>query len=248
MSTPTFVNKRALVTGSASGIGRRITERLIEAGAAVVGTDLRHPEAPVAGCEGFVVADLTTTGGREAVLGSFHRVDLLVNAAGLSITKPMEETTEDDWDQVMAVNGKVPFLMMQAMTDKMSRGGAIVNISSVAGKMAANPQGAPYNASKAAVIALSRTFAYVFAPRGIRVNTVCPGVIRTPMLDGIIAANSELAGVSIDNLEQDYARQVPMGRFGDADEVADTVLYLLSDASSYMTGQDVNVCGGSVMW
>ncbi|MDA3626160.1 SDR family oxidoreductase [Saccharopolyspora sp. WRP15-2] len=236
-----------MVTGAAGGIGGAVAAQLASRGAEVIGVDLDRPGSGTLDGIEFVTGDLTSAADRRRIIEDVGAIDLLVNAAGISVTKDLATTTESDWDSVLGINAKVPFLLMQAYADRLSDGGAIVNIASVAGKMATNVHGAPYNASKAAVLALTRTFAYALAPRGIRVNAVCPGVTRTPMLDGIFDDLSSMTGEPVDTLRAEYLRRVPLGRLGAPEEIARTVVHLLSEDAGYITGQSVNICGGLVM-
>lgn len=238
--------RRALVTGAASGIGKAIAKRLVRAGCEVIGVDRSPIEDEALTGPNFVV-DLTSAQGRAELFDRVPTLDLLVNAAGVSITRALAQTSEADWDVTMEINAKVPFFLMQTLGFRMPEGGAIVNIASVAGKMATNVQGAPYNASKAAVLALTKTFAYALAGRGVRVNAICPGVTDTPMLDRIWAAESEIQSTSAELLVERYLERVPLGRLGLPDEIADTAAFLLSHDARYITGQSVNVCGGLVM-
>lgn len=237
--------KRALVTGAASGIGHQVAIQLADAGAKVIASD-RDP-VDVAGLES-ITADLTIGEQRRNLVERTGPIDLLVNAAGVSITRRLYETAEDDWDRTFEINAKVPFFLMQQVSASMPDGGAIVNFASIAGKIASNVDGVPYNASKAAVIAMTRTFAFALASRRIRVNAICPGVTDTPMLSGIFDEQSRLSGESADSLVDKYLTRVPLGRLGKPDEIARSVIFLLSGAASYITGQAINVCGGLVMW
>lgn len=238
--------KRVLVTGAASGIGRAIAEHLANAGYELVLVDVVEIETDLDRAVSYAV-DLTDQRQLDTFIGEVPRVDYLVNAAGKSITKRPLETSGQDWDEILAINAKAPFQLMQAYGFGMPDGGAIVNIASVSGKMATNVNGAPYNASKAAILALTKTFAYSLAPQGVRVNAVCPGVTKTPMLERIWEADSEITGEPVDALIARYLTRVPLGRLGEAEEIAAAVAFMLSDEARYITGQSLNVCGGLVM-
>ena len=174
----------------------------------------------------------------------------LVNAAGLMITEPISETTPETWDRIMDVNGKGVFFLCRDLIPKMADGkGAVVNLSSVAAKFSATSEAAIYSASKAAVQCITRTFAHVHAKRGIRVNTVCPGVIDTPMQDFVMEKAAAARGMTTEQL-RDGRRQtlIPMQREGSADECAASIIALLSDDWGYVTGQTINVDGGFQMY
>ena len=241
-----FSGTRALVTGAASGIGNAIARKLASKGCQVIGVDRNPIDDLETFAETFCV-DLTVATERAELIARVGKIDYLVNAAGVSIIRRLEETSETDWDQTLAINSKVPFFLMQGFAPQMPEGSAIVNVASVSGKMATNVYGAPYNASKAAVLALTKTLAYALAPQQIRVNAICPGVTETPMLEKIWQVDSELTNTPVDELVQQYLTRVPLGRLGEPEEIADATLFLLSEESRYMTGQSVNVCGGLVM-
>jgi NAD(P)-dependent dehydrogenase (short-subunit alcohol dehydrogenase family) len=239
---------RAVVTGAASGIGRATTLALLERGASVLAVD-RHG----AGLEGVAeagahpfVCDVTDAGARAELTAKAGAVRHLVNAAGVIRLSPIEDATEADWEAMLGVNAKGLFFLCQAFAPRLPPGGAVVNVASAAGKTGSTHEAAIYSASKAAVLSLSRSFAHAYASRGVRVNAVCPGVIETPMnevvLDGLAAARSTPRG----EVDASRIRLVPLGRAGTPGEVADLIVFLLSDAASYMTGQSVNVTGGLV--
>jgi 3-oxoacyl-[acyl-carrier protein] reductase len=173
----------------------------------------------------------------ESALGRFGRIDILINNAGIARDKLILRMTEEDWDAVLDVNLKGTFNCTKAVIKYMSkqRSGKIVNIASVSGEMG-NPGQANYSASKAGVIGLTKTIAREFAQRGINVNAIAPGYIQTPMTD-----------VLPDKAKEELKRMIPMERLGQPEDVAHAVLFLVSEASSYMTGQVLNVNGGIYM-
>jgi NAD(P)-dependent dehydrogenase (short-subunit alcohol dehydrogenase family) len=165
----------------------------------------------------------------------------LVNCAGVVKTVPFLEETAQGWDSILGVNARAPFLLMQAAGARMAaRGrGAIVNIASVAGR-SGRPEQTSYGASKAALLHLTKSAALALGPRGVRVNAVCPGVVRTPMTEQIWR----------ERRPEDVARilgSIPLGRTAAPDEIAAAVAWLLSGESSYVNGQALNVCGGLEM-
>lgn len=246
-----LVGKVALVTGGASGIGRATALLFGHEGAAVVVHDIRDEgrataEAIVAGggraC--FVRGDVTRATDCEAAvqkaLTEFGGLHVLVNNAGIIRRASVVDTTEEEWDRVMAVNVKSVFLLSKAAIPIMVRagGGVIVNTGSGWG-LDGGKDAASYCASKAAVVNLTRAMAIDHAEQGVRVNCVCPGDTDTPML-------REEAR----QLRQDEKRflarsaQRPLGRTGRPEEIAQVMLFLASDASSYVTGAAVVVDGG----
>ncbi len=245
---PELAGKTAVVTGAASGIGSAVARALVTQGCRTIAVDLNADPACYPEGSEAVVANLTDAGERARIRSLSGTADLLVNAAGISRPKDIFSVMESDWDQTMAINAKALFFMMQDYTRTMGAGSAVVNLASIAGKSAHTVHGAVYNASKAAVIALTKTFAYAVAERGIRINSVCPGVTDTPMLQSIYATTSGSDPAEARQLMAKYLQTVPLGRLADPEEIASTIVFLLSDSASYMTGQAVNVSGGLVMW
>jgi NAD(P)-dependent dehydrogenase (short-subunit alcohol dehydrogenase family) len=171
--------------------------------------------------------------------------DQLVNAAGVVRLVALDAVSEDDWESVMAVNAKALFFLCQAFAPHVR---AVVNVASVAGKTGSTHEAAVYGASKATVLSVTRSFAHAYAARGVRVNAVCPGLVDTPMNDVVIAGIAPLRGVEPDEYARARLGAVPLGRLADAREVAEVIVFLLSDAASYMTGQSVNVTGGMITY
>lgn len=243
----------ALVTGGAAGIGKATAELLAREGAAVAVTDVDDKA-------GQAVADAINDAGGEArywhldvsiegevkqvldeaarTLGGLH---ILVNNAGISgADKPPHEITADEWNQVMAVNVNGVFFCTKHAIPHLEEagGGSIVNLSSIYGLVGA-ADAPPYHASKGAVRLMTKTDALHYAGNGIRVNSVHPGFISTPMVEGFLegqddpeAARKGLVGLH------------PMGRLGEPEEIAATILFLASDESSFMTGSELVVDGG----
>ena len=246
----TLENKVALVTGATSGIGKAAALALGTAGAKVVfsGRRAQEGEATVAlmrdaGAEClFVRSDVSSEEDVKALvqktIETYGRLDCAFNNAGIDPpSKPLHEQSLEDFDKLMAINLRGLFLCMKYEIQQMlSQGsGAIVNNSSIGG-LIAFPGLSPYIASKHAVMGLTRSAALDYAKQGIRINAVNPGMIATDMIDRTL----DQMGTTADGL----ASKVPMGRMGQAEEIARAVVFLCSDAASYITGQPLVVDGG----
>jgi 3-oxoacyl-[acyl-carrier protein] reductase len=173
----------------------------------------------------------------EAIVEQFGRIDILVNNAGITRDRLILRMTEEDWDAVLDVNLKGTFNCTKTVIRHMSKqkSGKIVSIASVSGEMG-NPGQANYAASKAGVIGFTKTIAREFAGRGINVNAIAPGYIQTPMTDAVP-----------EKAKEELKRMIPMERLGKPEDVAQAVLFLVSENSSYITGQVLNVNGGIYM-
>jgi NAD(P)-dependent dehydrogenase (short-subunit alcohol dehydrogenase family) len=236
----------AVVTGAAGGLGAVICRALAEEGTVVVASDV-HEERLVRAVGGLngvepVVADVTAPDGAAGLVGhaaGLHgRLDALVAAAGLYQSSGVDAVDSDEWDRLQDVNLKGTFLVAQAALRVMipAGRGAIVTLGSIAGQVGGIQSGAAYATTKAGVLGLTKTLARHAGPHGVRVNCVSPGFID--------------AGMSVGMTPEDRRRTVamtPLGRAGTADEVADAVVWLASDASSFVTGAHVDVNGGLFM-
>jgi NAD(P)-dependent dehydrogenase (short-subunit alcohol dehydrogenase family) len=241
-----FVDRVAIVTGGASGMGAATIRRLAAGGARVVIVDrngqLAHAVAEEVGGTAIVgdVAESSFCDGAIDTAITMHgRLDVLVNAAGVIVRARGEDTTDDQWAKIMGVNVSGTFFMCRAALRAMKAAGrgAIVNFGSILGDLGSAGVAA-YCASKGAVHNLTRALAMDHAADGIRVNAVCPGEVNTPMLQ------SERAEPVTEQLLAQIASTVPMGRLADPDEIARVVCFLASDAASYMTGAMVSVDAG----
>ena len=233
MSTARFAGKVALVSGAASGIGAAVVARLTEEGAAVVACDV----TPI---DGGVVCDVRDDRACAAAvaeaLDRHGRLDVLANIAGVVAGNRIQDVTPDEWRRVLDVNLTGTFLLSQAaLPSLLETSGAIVNMASQAG-IRGTPYNAAYCASKGGVILLTKSMALELAKQGVRVNAVCPGSVRTPMLEGFTGGNEEaLLGMG---------KIQPIGRLGTPSEVAEAIAWLCSDAASFVTGVALPVDGG----
>ena len=246
--------RTALITGAAGGIGRAIACALVAAGHRIAIADV--DEAGLAGtaalvgsdCDQFVL-DVTDAAAVAAVVGLVRDrlgvPHVVVNAAGVSTMALLVDLSERDWDAMMAVNAKGTFLVMRAVLPPMiaQRAGTIVNIASVAGIEGAELL-SHYSASKFAVIGLTQAAAKEVAPFGIRVNAVCPGLIRTAMQDREIVWEAELSGQAPEQIRKGYVDMTPLARLGSPADVARLVSFLAGDDSDFITGQSIHVDGG----
>jgi meso-butanediol dehydrogenase / (S,S)-butanediol dehydrogenase / diacetyl reductase len=246
--------RTAMVTGAAGGIGRAIASRLASDGhrVAIVDVDEAGLAATATGARGEVrayAADVTDAAAVEdvvaAVSESWDVPHVVVNAAGISTMALLVDVSEDDWDRHMAVNAKGTFLVMRSALRRMisRQAGTIINIASVAG-IEGSDLLSHYSASKFAVVGLTQAAAKEVARHGIRVNAVCPGLIRTAMQDREVAWEAELTGTTSEQIRQGYVDMTPMARIGTPQDVARLVGFLASDESDFITGQSIHVDGG----
>ncbi len=244
-----FSGKTALITGGARGIGRDIAFKLADHGANIAVIDLeveaaeqtagelesRGVKAGAYKCDVSSYEDVSAVG--KQVMEDFEAVDFLVNNAGVVRDKLFMRMTPEDWNFVLSVNLTGTFNFCKVMSPPMlkRRSGRIVNIASVIGLMG-NPGQANYSASKAGIIGLTKTLAKEFAARGIAVNAVAPGFISTAMTESLG-----------EDMREKLMEMIPFKRFGQGEDVANIVFFLLSDLASYVTGQVLNCDGGMVM-
>jgi NAD(P)-dependent dehydrogenase (short-subunit alcohol dehydrogenase family) len=249
----TLEDKVVLVTGAASGMGSACAERVSSAGARVVAVDRDESRLVAVADDIGAKAEVLDLADVEALPGlvqrcvdELGRVDGLVNAAGLFQSRELLAITPAEFDAIFAVNLRGLFFLQQAAARAMiaSGGGSIVNFASTAARVP-RPISSHYAATKAAVISITRSAAAALGPHGVRVNAVCPGVIRTPMIDAVLEEWAAMQSVSPDEVESSWREMNPMGRLGTPSEVAEVVLFLLCDQSSYVTGESIGVNGGT---
>ena len=242
-------DKVAVVTGASRGIGKSISLALARQGAKIVAVDITLKgldellaEIKALGSEGIAVeGNVTVTADTEKMIdqavATYGRVDILVNNAGITRDGLLMRMKDEDWDAVLTVNLKGAFLCSRAASKVMTkqRFGRIINIASVVGQMG-NAGQANYCASKAGLMGLTRSNARELAKRNITVNAVAPGFIVSDMTEALP-----------EKVKQEMAAQIPLERFGTADDIANAVVFLATDASAYITGQVLAVNGGMYM-
>lgn len=248
MTSFDFSGKTVIVTGSSRGIGRRIAERFLESGANVVfcGRSAEAGAQLLREVDGganamYQAVDVSSVASLEALFQAacerFGQVDVLVNNAGIWSRGDVFEVTEEQWEQVIGIDLKSTFFASQLFVQRCrqaGRPGAIVNTSSI-NAVRVRPGCAVYNIAKAGVKSATETFALEAGPYGIRVNAVGPGSVPTDLNAAVYAKPG---------VEEAYNATVPLGRRGTKDEIADAVLFLASDAASYLTGQTIYAEGG----
>jgi len=242
--------KTAIITGAGRGIGKATALKLADLGANIVINDI--PTSPDAdrtveeikskggnaiACKGDVRSLEEVENVVKQTLEAFGRIDILINNAGITRDALIMKMSEKDWDDVLDINLKGAFNCIKAVTRVMlkQRSGSIVNVSSVVGVMG-NPGQANYSASKAGLIGLTKSTAKELAARNITCNAVAPGFIQSDMTDKLS-----------DNVKEEYLKNIPLKRFGTADDVANVIAFLVSDEAKYITGQVLHIDGGLVM-
>lgn len=245
-----LLGKKALVTGASRGIGREIALELARQGADVAinyaGSEAKAyevvEEIKALDRDSFAIqcdvsnSESVTSMVKETV-DRFGKLDILVNNAGITKDNLLMRMKEEEWDDVININLKGVFLCTKAVTRQMmkQRSGRIINISSIVG-VSGNPGQANYVAAKSGVIGLTKTTAKELASRGITVNAIAPGFITTDMTDKLS-----------DEVQNEMLKMIPLAQFGEPKDISNTVIFLASDESRYITGQTIHVDGGMVM-
>lgn len=236
-------DKIAIVTGGASGMGEVMVKLFTEQGAKVVAADINEAalEEKWGGNANVMTVGLNVSSDEEwkeavdKVIAQYGRIDILINNAGISTEKSMNDITIDDWRRLSDINGFGPFLGMKHVYPHMqeSKSGSIVNISSFTAIIGMGLN--PYTASKGSVRAISRAAAAEFGASGIRVNTIFPGIIETPMSKGLESSQDLVAGL---------IKMTPLARLGQPKDVASATLFLASDEAAFITGAELVIDGG----
>jgi NAD(P)-dependent dehydrogenase (short-subunit alcohol dehydrogenase family) len=247
--------RRALVTGAGQGIGRAFAHALGEAGARVAVIDLEPARAQAVaeeltakGVDALALAadvagdDHAATRYVSSVVDTWGGLEIAVNNAGVNRNSAAEETAPQEWDEVFGLNARAVFLGCQAEARVMLAAGygKIINTASMASLIVPHPQKqAAYNAAKAAVVQLTRTLAAEWADRGVRVNCMSPGIIRTALIE---------RSPALAPLVDEWVSQIPLGRLGEVTDLQAGVVYLAGGASDYMTGHNLVIEGGQTLW
>jgi NAD(P)-dependent dehydrogenase (short-subunit alcohol dehydrogenase family) len=250
----------AIVTGAGRGIGRATALELARMGADIVVAELDRAGAERTAAEvkdlgrrpSVVPTDVTSRADLRTMVerarAEFGRIDVLVNNAGIYRAALPVDVTEEHWDAVMNVNTRAVFFASQAVLPTMiaQKRGCIISLASMAGKIGSRTN-LPYNASKAAVISITKSLALAHAADGIRVNCVCPGFVETDMWTVVARDLGALMGLTAEEFTRQRLAQVPLGRMERPEDVASVIGFLASNRSAYMTGQAINVTGGLIM-
>jgi NAD(P)-dependent dehydrogenase (short-subunit alcohol dehydrogenase family) len=223
----------AVVTGCASGIGRAIATRFLSEGARVVGVDVKAGDGAFEVIEGSVAEEDVIVAALERALAATGRLDVVVNNAAIQYERSFDDTTAEDFDAIVAVNLKGVFLGTKHAGARLGRGGRILNLGSILG-LTGDPLLAAYSATKGGVVNLSRAAAVAYGRRGIRVNCLCPGAVRTELTTRVwdLAPDPAVAQAEMESL-------YPLGRIAEPEEIASVALFLCCEQSSAMTGATV---------
>ena len=241
-----LANKRVLVTAAANGIGRASVLALRDAGAHVIATDLNIDALQDTPGIQALQLDVTQTSAIEAISQQVGTIDVLFNCAGFVHSGALLECDDSAWQFSFDLNVTAMYRMIRAFLPGMlaAGGGSIINMASVASSVKGVPNRFAYTASKAAVIGLTKSVATDYVGQGIRCNAICPGTVDSPSLRQRIGEQAREQGRTEAEVYQAFVDRQPMGRIGNVDEIAQLVLYLASDASSYTTGTTQIIDGG----
>jgi len=259
------IRQTALITGAGSGIGRAIALAFAAEGLDVASADIDLDAAEAVtksveqqGVGGLALqADVGDVGEINQMVASvvekFGKLDVIVNNAGVTRAGNIMDLNEEDWDWIHRVNAKGVFFCLQAAARQMIAqadgghpGGRIINMGSISGRGFIGASNAAYAASKGAVISLTKTAAQQLGRHGITVNAICPGITRTPIVDNIIASRARDRGLSEDEIMVEFARDVPIERINEPEDIAAMAVFLASAGARNITGQSYNVDGGLI--
>src|SRR2546426_4447607 len=250
----------AIVTGAGRGIGRATALELARLGADIVIAELDQNGADgtaklvkdLGRRAAVIPTDVTKRAELKAMAertqSQFGRIDILVNNAGIYRAAATLDVTEEHWDAIMTINAKAVFFASQAVLPAMiaAKRGSIVSLASMAGKIGSKTN-LPYNASKAAVVSMTKSLALAHAADGVRVNCVCPGFVETDMWTMVARDQSKLLGMTPDEFSRPREKSVPLARMEKPQDVANVIAFLCTERAGYMTGQALSVDGGLVM-
>lgn len=247
--------KVALITGGGTGIGEAIARRFVAEGARICITGRRAeklqgvaeslPQKTVVTCPGSV----TEPGDVERMVAKTMtiagKIDILVNSAGVSDQKSIVDTDPAEWRKIIETNLVGPFLLMKAVISHLVKngGGSVINIASTGG-FRCIPNASAYCTSKAGLIMLTQQTALDYGPKKIRCNVVCPGLVKTPMIEGPFSQVAKMIGLDVQTIYDEGSKSVPLGRLAEPDDIAGICSFLASDDASYMTGMVIPVDGG----
>ncbi|MBV1876983.1 MAG: glucose 1-dehydrogenase [Pseudomonadales bacterium] len=254
-------NKIALITGAGAGIGRASALAMAREGAVVAVADIRGDkvdacvsEIEAAGGTAMgIVADVAKLDEIDrmvtSVVDKYGQLDVMYNNAGVTKRSKFMDIDEELWDWVHGVNAKGVFFCIKRAAETMIKqgSGSIINTASIAGRGFPGTSNAAYAASKGAVIALTMQAARALGRYNITVNSICPGVTRTELMQGILDMRHEKEGIPMDELEVQAARGIPIGRINEASDIGEMAVFLASSAARNITGQSINVDGGLIM-
>ena len=251
----------ALITGAGNGIGRAIAIAMAENDRNVVCVDIDLSTAEITAATirqlGVEATALKVDVGETSEISNmiqdierqFGRLDILVNNAGVTRAADIMELTEADWDKIHRVNAKGVFFCLQNAAKQMierGNGGRIINIASIAGRGFSGTSNAAYSASKGAVISLTKTAAQQLAKHDITVNSICPGVTTTEIVEGLVKTRAEARGISVEAIVKEMTDNIPLKRANEPEDIAAMAIFLASSGARNITGQSYNVDGGLV--
>ena len=260
VNTPfNFEGKNVLITGVASGFGRASAELFASFGARIVGVDRQEDKAAdviaqleggKARCHSFIIRDLRPPEAAKEIvtvaLKMAPRIDVLINSAGVCHFNRIETIASQEWDEIMEIDVRALFYMAVHVAESMKKdglGGSIINLGSNAGRKG-RVHAAHYAAAKAAVTSISESLALAYGPSSIRVNTVSPAVVPTPMWNQNFAELLKITGKTPEELQKNWSTQTPLRRLGTPEDIANLIVFLASHRAAFITGQHINVCGG----